>query len=71
MKSATKHGRDSGNEGKAWGTGQHANMPKETVMKDYPKPSMRSDNLDDTITGVDRCVSSSVSKSKSNLSNQH
>lgn len=64
-------GKSSENEGSAWGRGQHANMPKETVMKDYPKTSMRSDSLDDTMTGIDRSVSSSVSKSKSHVSNQH
>jgi hypothetical protein len=66
-----QHGKSSESEGAAWGRGQHSNMPKETVMKDYPKPSMRSDMLDDTMTGIDRTVSASVSKSKSHLSNQH
>ncbi len=42
-------GGTSGHEGKAWGHGEFANMPKEVKMKEYPKmPYKDLDNIDDT-----------------------
>lgn len=61
----------SAKESKAWGRGEHSNMPKEVKMVDYPKVAMRSDDLNDTITGIDAVSSKSVSTSKRHLSNQH
>lgn len=41
----------SENEGKAWGKGQFANMPTESMMKQYPTEGSYMDlNIDDTIT---------------------
>lgn len=71
MAKAKMHG-DSEREGKAWGHGQHANMPKEVKMDTYPKANeFGPGNLDDTMTEIDRVNMKSSSKTRSNLSNQH
>lgn len=44
----------SENEGNAWGKGEFANMPKESVMKQYPAMTSYMDGgLDDTITRLE------------------
>lgn len=51
--SSVSHGT-SENEGHYWGKGEHANMPKEVIMKDYPKGGYSTDDhLDDTITRLE------------------
>ena len=38
-----------------------ANLPQEVIMKEYKKPDYTDfDNLDDTITGIDRQIDSDV-----------
>lgn len=65
------HG-NSEREGAAWGRGEHSNMPKEVQMKSYPRASEAGPgDLDDTMTGIDRNMSMSSSKTRKNLSNQH
>lgn len=50
---AVSHGT-SENEGRAWGHGEYANMPKEVVMASYPKGGYSTDpHLDDTIQRLD------------------
>lgn len=67
-----KAGRDSEHEGRAWGAGEFANMPQEKKMESYPKAShYGTHELDDSITGIDKCVSASESKANRFLSNQH
>lgn len=62
----------SENEGKSWGHGEFANMPKDKVMKPFQKTKkMKSSNLDDAITGIDRCVDESEGRVSKYLSNQH
>lgn len=52
-KTASQHGT-SENEGKAWGNGQFANMPKDVKMEPYPtKPYHMDEGLDDTLTRID------------------
>jgi hypothetical protein len=42
-----------------------ANLPQEVIMKPYKKPDYTDfDNLDDTITGIDRQIDSDVSIAK-------
>jgi len=65
-------GKSSESEGKVWGRGEHANMPKEVKMDAYPKaieygPSME----DDTMTRVDEENRRSDSRARSHVSNQH
>lgn len=50
-----------GGEGK-WGEGQFANMPKEEVMKEYPKMPYIGGQYNDTIDGIDAVNSGSVGK---------
>lgn len=53
------------------GKGEHANMPKDVVMKDYSRSAgMREGELDDTMTGIDRCLDNSESKRRRYMSNQ-
>lgn len=69
--SPTGHGT-SEREGKAVGKGNFANMPQEVSMKAYPKgATYGTSDLDDTMTGIDRSNSGSVSKARSRVSNQH
>lgn len=71
MAKASMHG-NSEREGKAWGQGEFANMPKEVKMNPYAKANQFGPgDLDDTMTGIDKSNSSAASKTRSNLSNQH
>lgn len=47
-----------------------AGLPEEVIMKDFPKQSQVSGELDDTITGIDETCNRSVGKAKKNMSNQ-
>ena len=63
---------NSEREGKAWGHGEHANMPKEVKMQAYPKAyEYGPGDLDDTMTEIDRVNGVAHKKSRSNMSNQH
>lgn len=65
------HG-NSEREEKAWGKGEHANMPKEIKMQAYPKShEFGPTDLDDTMTHVDQVNGRAHSKARSNMSNQH
>lgn len=71
MAKADMHG-NSEKEGRAWGKGEFANMPKETRMDMYPKASeFGPGDLDDTMTEIDRVNGTAHKKSRSYLSNQH
>lgn len=51
--------------------GQFANMPQDVKIKQWPKhPGSSTSDLNDTITGIDSCISKGVSKKKSHISNQ-
>ena len=53
MHSASHHGT-SENEGRPWGHGEYANMPKDVVFQPYPKGGYSLDgHLDDTIGRLD------------------
>jgi hypothetical protein len=70
-KKMNMHG-NSEREGKAWGRGEHANMPKEVKMQAYPKAyEYGPSDLDDTMTEIDRVNGSAHSKSRARMSNQH
>lgn len=59
-------------EGKAWGRGEFANMPKDVKMQAYPRgKNYRGGVLNDTITGIDEVSRVSENKAQKNLSNQH
>lgn len=61
----------SESEGKAWGSGQFANMPQDVKMQAYPKASnYRGRPEDDTITGIDSVCQKSESTASRYLSNQ-
>ena len=47
-----------------------ANMPQEVHVKQYPKQSSYSHELDDTITGIDQVVAHGKGKASKHLSNQ-
>lgn len=67
-----KAGRESENEGKAWGHGEFANMPQAEKMQSYPPCSKyRGRDLDDTITGIDKSNYHSESMAQKHISNQH
>jgi hypothetical protein len=69
--SVNEHGY-SEREGKAWGHGQHANMPHETVMSSYPKnKGAHSKDLNDTITNIDREIMQEEGQVHKHVSNQH
>lgn len=71
MAKASMHGM-SEKEGKAWGRGEHANMPKDVSMKMYPKANeFGAGVIDDTMTEIDQTTRSAHSKARKNLSNQH
>ncbi len=53
------------------GKGSFANLPQEVKIKEWPKyPRSGETELDDTITGIDACVSESSKKRKKYVSNQ-
>lgn len=65
-------GGESEMEGRAWGKGEFANMPKETKMKAYPKASEFGPGvLDDTMGEIDMTTKTASTKSHRFLSNQH
>lgn len=71
MAKADMHG-SSEHEMKAWGHGEHANMPKEVKMDKYPKSHEFGPGMeDDTMTRVDAENSRAQKKSHRFLSNQH
>lgn len=71
MAKANMHG-DSEKEGRAWGKGEFANMPKEVKMNQYPKAAeFGPGNLDDTMTEIDRVNLKAHNKSHKYLSDQH
>jgi hypothetical protein len=42
-----------------------ANLPQEVIMKEYKKPDYTDfDNLDDTITGIDRQIDADVMQAR-------
>jgi hypothetical protein len=49
---------------------EHANMPQEVKIKDWPKPSHVGGELNDTITGIDEVNTRGVGKAKKHQSNQ-
>lgn len=63
---------NSEKEGKAWGRGEFANMPKEEKMQQYPKANQYGpSDLDDTMSGIDQANAKAASKSHKFVSNQH
>jgi len=71
MAKASMHG-SSEKEGKAWGKGQNANMPKEVKMDSYPKSNQFGpSNLDDTMKEIDRVNGVAHKRARSRMSNQH
>lgn len=71
MAKADMHG-SSEKEGKAWGHGQHANMPKEVKMDMYPKGHAEGPTSeDDTMTRIDGENKKAEMKSRRYMSNQH
>jgi hypothetical protein len=68
---ANMHG-SSEREGKAWGKGEFANMPKEVKMSAYPASKQYGgDYEDDTMVRIDAENSRTNSKAHSHKSNQH
>jgi hypothetical protein len=71
MGKAQMHG-ESEHEGKVWGRGEHANMPKEVKMDKYPKAHEMGPTVEnDTMSRVDEENSRAHSKTRSHMSNQH
>lgn len=53
------------------GKGDFANMPREVVMKEYPRnKGARGGYMDDTITGIDNVIRGSEGKASRHMSNQ-
>jgi hypothetical protein len=62
----------SEDEGRVWGEGEFANMPREVKMKMYPKSNeFGPDVLDDTMGGIDKTNMQASRQTRRNLSNQH
>lgn len=54
------------------GKGDHAGMPKEVYMGDYPKQRLpMNEGLDDTMSEIDDVDSRAEGKRRSYRSNQH
>lgn len=65
-------GGESESEGRVWGSGEYANMPKEVKMKEYPKPAaFGPDMLDDTQGHINKVQEQAHSQARRHLSNQH
>lgn len=65
------HG-ESEKEGKPWGRGEQANMPKEVRMDTYPKANEAGPMVEnDTMTRVDGENKQAKSMTRKYLSNQH
>lgn len=53
------------------GKGEHANMPKDVMMRDYPPaPADRGNYLDDSMTDIDDVQEEAVRKRRRYISNQ-
>lgn len=50
---------------------EHANLPTEVHIKDYPSQRGVDGELDDTITGIDETVTHSKHQTLKHISNQH
>lgn len=71
MAKASMHG-ESEKEGRAWGHGEFANMPKEVKMDRYPKAHEEGPTVeDDTMTRIDRENRQAHMQSRRHMSNQH
>lgn len=70
MKKPETHG-SSEREGKYWGKGEFANMPKDVKMDMYPKSKLDDDYEDDTINRIDGENNQMQGKRKRYVSNQH
>lgn len=65
-------GGSSEAEGRVWGHGEHANMPKDVRMQSYPEShEYGPEVLDDTMGHVDTVNARSHKKARSHVSNQH
>ena len=65
-------GGESEAEGKVMGAGEHANMPKEVMMKNYPKANEFGPTvLDDTQGNIDKENRRSDEKARRYMSYQH
>lgn len=70
-KMASHHGV-SEKEGKAWGHGEFANMPKEVKMDKYPKAHEAGAMVeDDTMGRVDKENMQAHKQTRKYMSNQH
>lgn len=68
---AQSHGV-SEKEGRPWGHGEFANMPRESHLDTYRKPpTARSGILDDTIDGIDLSDGQAAHMRDKHLSHQH
>lgn len=68
---AESHGV-SEKEGRPWGHGEFANMPRESHLDAYRKPpTARSGILDDTIDGIDLSDGQAAHMRDRHLSHQH
>jgi hypothetical protein len=71
MAKADMHG-SSEKEGKVWGRGEFANMPKEVKMDTYAKANEMGPGVeDDTMTRIDAENKRAHMKSHRFMSNQH
>jgi hypothetical protein len=71
MAKANMHG-SSEKEGKAWGHGQHSNMPKDVRLDTYPKAHQEGATVeDDTMTRIDAENKRAETKTRRFMSNQH
>lgn len=52
------------------GKSGRAGLPQEVIMKEYPKCSYVSGDLDDTMKNIDEVKNKSVGKAKSHMSHQ-
>lgn len=52
---------------KYWGKGEFANMPKEVMMKSYPKEYSSDPHLDDTIVRLDSDARSANKKIRKDM----
>lgn len=65
-------GGESESEGRVYGHGEFANMPKEVNMKAYPKAAEFGPSvLDDTQGEINRVQHAARAKTHKHLSNQH
>lgn len=56
----------------SWGRGEHSNMPKDLIMKDYPKAhDPREKDLGDTMSSIDREIDQMEGQRGKRISNQH